>query len=159
MKLEIELVPKTAWGNNVRDRLTQSQWDKVRRKSYAEANHTCEICGGKGGNGKKHPVECHEIWEFDNINHRIILKGLISLCPPCHEVKHIGRAEANGTAHRALNHFMRVNGMNKQNAIAYMNKVAREYHSKSRISDWTLDISYLIEYMGQDFYDKIKHKV
>ena len=29
MKLEIELVPKTSWWNNLRKSLTKSEWDKI----------------------------------------------------------------------------------------------------------------------------------
>ncbi|AKJ73572.1 hypothetical protein SP39_1 [Salmonella phage 39] len=79
------MVPKTAWFTNLRSHLSKSNWDVVRKKCYAKANYKCEICGGKG---TKHPVECHEIWDFGN--GKITLKGLIALCPSCHEVKHIG---------------------------------------------------------------------
>ena len=66
MKLTIELVPKTAWFSNLRSILARAAWDKLRKESYKNAAHKCEICGGYG---KKHPVECHEIWEYDDKNH------------------------------------------------------------------------------------------
>lgn len=148
MRLTIELVPLTAWDNNLRSYLTDTGWKHVRQKSYKEANYHCEVCGGQGGNGRKHPVECHEVWDFTE--GEVKLKGLISLCPPCHEVKHIGRAEATGNYGRALKHFMKVNGVDKQEAEDYIRQAAAVWRQRSKRS-WTLNIDYLYEYMGQDF--------
>lgn len=151
MKLTIELIPRTAWDNNLRSYLTGPQWDKVRRKCYAEANHRCEICGGQdpGRLAKGHsPVDCHEKWDF--INGEVKLYGLIALCPSCHEVKHIGRAEATGNFERALRHFMKVNGVSRDEAITYIQEAAKIWRVRSQ-QEWDLNIDYLIEYMGEDF--------
>jgi len=53
-ELTIELVPKTCWYTNLRSELPKSKWDKLRKKSYQEADYKCQICGGKGN---RHPVE------------------------------------------------------------------------------------------------------
>ncbi|QUL77221.1 putative NHN endonuclease [Escherichia phage UPEC06] len=148
MKLTIELIPSTAWDNNLRSYLTQAGWDKVRRKCYQEANYTCEVCGGKGGNGRKHPVEAHEIWDF--VNGEVVLRGVIALCPPCHEVKHIGRAQATGNMTRAVKHFMKVNGVDKKAAEEYIMQAAALWRQRSK-QEWSLNIDYLYEYMGKDF--------
>jgi hypothetical protein len=60
-KLSIELVPQTCWFSNVRDHVDQKTWDILRKDTYKKANYKCEICGGVGS---KHPVECHEIWDY-----------------------------------------------------------------------------------------------
>lgn len=148
MKLTIELIPSSAWDNNLRSYLTQAGWDKVRRKCYAEANYHCEICGGQGGNGRKHPVEAHEKWDF--VNGEVVLRGVTALCPPCHEVKHIGRAEATGNYGRALRHLMKVNGVDKATAEEYVRQVATVWLQRSE-QNWDLNIDYLYEYMGTDF--------
>lgn len=148
MKLTIELVPTSAWGNNLRSYLTDTGWKHVRQKSYREANYHCEVCGGQGGNGRTHPVECHEMWDF--VDGEVKLTGVISLCPPCHEVKHIGRAEATGNYGRALRHFMKVNGVDKDTAEAYIRKAAQLWRQRSE-QEWSLNIDYLVEYMGPDF--------
>lgn len=142
MKLEIELVPKTAWFNNLRSFLTKEEWDIVRKKCYKEANHRCEVCGGTGD---KWPVECHEIWEYTK-SHKVKLKGLIALCPDCHEVKHIGLAQIRGRFYPALNHFMKVNNVSKQEAIKYVNCCFSLWNERNKV-DWKLDVSYLKEYM------------
>ena len=61
-KLEINLIPKTSFFLNVRSEVSAAEWDRLRRNYYKQANHNCEICGGKGEN---HPVECHEVWEYE----------------------------------------------------------------------------------------------
>lgn len=148
IKHKICLIPQSSWGNNLRSHLTQTQWDKIRRKCYADNDHKCQICGGQGGNGKKHPVECHEDWVFEGDEVKLV--GLMSLCPPCHEFHHPGLAERNGTAERALRQFMRVNGIIREQAIAYMRSEFALWHERSK-KDWRLNIDYLSEYMGPDF--------
>lgn len=61
LPLQIELVPSTAFGENLRKLLTKTEWDKVRKAVYKRAGYKCEICGGKG---EKHPVEAHEEWLY-----------------------------------------------------------------------------------------------
>jgi 5-methylcytosine-specific restriction endonuclease McrA len=48
--LTIELVPKTAWYTNVRSNVSKKEWDRIRKKSYQNAGHVCEICGDTGLN-------------------------------------------------------------------------------------------------------------
>lgn len=122
--------------------MTQSQWDKIRRKCYAAAGYKCEICGGKGS---KHPVECHEIWDFGD--GKITLTGLIALCPSCHEVKHIGLAGIRGRGEIALRHFMKVNGVSLAVAERYVRDAFALYHERSKREDWQLVVEYLDEYM------------
>ena len=145
MKLEIELVPKTAWFNNLRSFLTKEEWDFVRKKCYKEANYNCEICGSQGDNW---PVECHEIWEYTKTR-KVKLKGLIALCPDCHEVKHIGLAQIRGRFYPSLNHFMKVNNVSKQEAIKYVNSCFSLWNERNKV-DWKLDVSYLKEYMEKN---------
>lgn len=153
-KLTIELIPRSAWDNNLRSYLTGSQWDKVRKKCYAEANHKCEICGGQdpGRLAKGHsPVDCHERWAFED--GQVKLYGLIALCPRCHEVKHIGLAEQRGNLSRAVSHFMKVNGMSRVDSMAYIKEAAKIWKLRSQ-QEWTLNIDYLEEYMGEKLKGK-----
>ena len=39
MKLEIELVPSTAWEKNLRNEIPSKEWDKIRKQSYADAGN------------------------------------------------------------------------------------------------------------------------
>jgi hypothetical protein len=106
-RLTIELVPETAWFRNLRSEISGEAWDKIRKDCYKNAGYVCEICGGVG---QRHPVECHEIWEYDDGDKRQILRGVIALCPSCHEVKHIGLTQMRGGLDRAVSHMAEVNG-------------------------------------------------
>ena len=86
----------------------------------AEAGHVCEICGDSGLNqGRKHAVEAHEIWTYDDANCVQTLERIHILCPRCHQVKHLGRTLKYGGGHKARAHIARVNGMTAQGVRAY----------------------------------------
>lgn len=142
MKLTLDLVPSSCWYSNVRSILTKQQWDNLKKQVSAKAWDTCEICGGIG---PKHPVECHEIWEYINKTKTQKLTGLIALCPNCHMVKHFGLAQINNKKEIALKHFMKVNEVTKKVAEKYIAKEFMIWAKRSAIQ-WKLDISILKEY-------------
>lgn len=142
-KLTIELVPKTCYYSNVRTTVTKQEWNKIRFISYEKANNKCEICGDVGKNqGYKHNVECHEIWEYDDTNHTQKLVGLVSLCPICHQVKHIGRAIAMGRHQLVHNQLMKVNRWTPKQVEIYILKCFEIQKERSKYQ-WKLDISML----------------
>jgi hypothetical protein len=112
MKLEIELVPETAWKINFRTRISREGWDKIRKQAYSEADNKCGICRKEG------KLNCHEIWEYDDKKHIQRLKGFIALCDDCHMIKHIGFASIQASEgkldmKKLIEHFLKVNGENK----------------------------------------------
>lgn len=142
-KLEIELIPKTCHYSNIRSMVTTSEWDKIRKLSYAAANNKCEICNDNGLNqGYKHRVECHEVFEYDDINHVQKLVKLVSLCVICHQVKHIGRAIAIGREEICLKQLAKVN---KWTPIEIQQHILNsfELHKDRSKYQWTLDLSLL----------------
>lgn len=142
-KLTVELVPKTCWFSNIRTTLPRKEWDRLRKEQYAKADYKCEICGGTGlEQGVKHPVECHEIWEYDDKKKVQKLKGLIALCPNCHMVKHFGRTSAIGKQADALKHIEKVNGWDHKDTVTYIAKCFETYSKRSK-EQWDLDISVL----------------
>ena len=140
-KLTIELVPSSTWGFNLRSMLSKSEWDKVRKSVYEKASNKCEICGGVG---PKWPVECHEIWQYEEQTKTQKLSGLIALCPKCHEVKHMGRTMSIGKGKQAKKHLAKVNGWSLQDADYYIEVMFEVWHRRSS-ENWTLDISWLKE--------------
>jgi 5-methylcytosine-specific restriction endonuclease McrA len=146
MKLTIELVPMSSWYSNVRSNVSKAEWDRLRHKSYEQANHVCEICGDIGTNqGYRHKLECHEIWDYDDVNLKQTLTGLISLCPYCHTVKHTGLAITNGKLELVIEHLMNVNNLTSDQAVEYIEesfKIWRERNKKT----YSLDISFLDDY-------------
>jgi hypothetical protein len=147
LKLTIELVPKTCWYSNVRSNVTKNEWDIIRKKSYELANNQCEICGDVGKNqGVNHNVECHEIWEYDDLNKIQKLIGLISLCPYCHKTKHAGLAQMNGEENIVINQLIKVNNITRKDAIDYINDSFTIWRERSK-HEWTLNISVLNQYL------------
>jgi hypothetical protein len=139
MKLTIELVPQSCWYSNVRSNVSKAEWDKLRAASYRKARFKCEICGGKGS---KWPVECHEVWHYNEETRVQKLVRMIALCPPCHEVKHIGLARIKGNFNRAVQHLMKVNDMTEQDATDYIETAFRVWSERSKYN-WELDITFL----------------
>ena len=72
------------------------------------------------------------------------LKGLIALCPSCHEVKHIGRAMAVGFGDRALAHLVKVNGITQAEAVAHVGDAFALWKARTQKA-WTLDITSITE--------------
>jgi hypothetical protein len=150
LKLQIELVPTTCWWLNVRSNLTSRQWDKIRHFVYNRANFCCEVCGQQG---TKHPVECHEVWSYDEAN---LIQELIyfeALCPLCHEVKHIGWAEVRGNVSRAFERFQTINHINSTMAQEIIKAVIKHWKLRS-LQNWEINIQHLSGYPIN--LDKIK---
>lgn len=137
--LLVELVPASTWSWNLRSVLTRKGWDNLRKQVYEAAKHLCEVCGGKGF---KHPVECHERWEYDDKNHIQKLIGLEALCPRCHEVRHLGRAFQVGNGPRALAHLIRVNRWSVDQATDHVEQAFDKWKQRSRFQ-WRLDLTWL----------------
>lgn len=144
-KLLIELVPKSCHFSNARTMVKKEEWDKIRFITYEKAGNVCEICGESGKNqGYKHNVECHEIWEYDDITKTQILIGLISLCPKCHQVKHYGRSVALGKEKEAIQRLLQVNKWKLKDVEKHISESYETYKERSKF-EWKLDISILSE--------------
>lgn len=142
LRLQIELVPQSCWFSNTRKHLKKSHWDRIRRFHYAKANNLCEICGGKG---KSHPVECHEIWIYNDKTFVQKLGQFQAICPLCHQVKHIGLAGILGNGIRAFKRFKRLNNLDKITANNIIDAVFKQWEIRSHYK-WKLDIEYLKKY-------------
>lgn len=143
MKLEIDLVPRTSFFKNLRSELSAKDWDKVRKSVYKEHDHKCQICGGVG---KKHLVECHEIWQYDWESKTQTLVGLECLCPKCHSVKHWGLSQIQGKEGMCVEHIKAVNGISHKEMHDYIIKSFEIWRERSS-THWALDISYIHQYL------------
>jgi hypothetical protein len=140
--LDLELIPSTSWFSNVRSAVSRKEWDKIRKQVYDQAYHVCQICGDVGPN---HPVECHEIWEFDDKKLTQTLTGMIALCPNCHLVKHIGFATVSGKRCVAMNHFIAINKLKRKDAEKIVQKAFELWAERSQ-KRYKIDISLLESY-------------
>lgn len=114
---------------------------------YQAAGYRCEICGGVG---KRHPVEAHERYEYDEKSQPPCqrLVGLIALCPPCHAVKHLYRTRAVSIEQNdptiyedALRHLAEVNGWDDTKVQTYLAEVREEFRLREALGPWTHDFS------------------
>jgi hypothetical protein len=135
----------------VRSNVSKKEWDVIRQKVYALSGYKCEVCKGKG---KKWPVECHEVWHYDDELYRQTLRCMIALCPACHRVKHIGRASICSNFDSTLKHLQNVNEWDRSYTIKYVNEQFLIWSERSKF-DWTLDIeklsNYLIDMEGESW--------
>jgi hypothetical protein len=137
--LTVELVPSSSWFTNVRSHLPAEEWDLVRRAVYRRARYRCEVCGG---HGEHHPVECHEVWDYDD-EHRVQrLNRLVALCPACHRVKHLGLASVNGRYDEALRHLADVNGWTLEEARQHAESAFAQWSERSQ-HEWTVSLGAL----------------
>lgn len=143
MKLTVELIPGGSWGANLRAELGKTNWNKVRRKAYKAAGYVCELCGGVGS---RHPVECHEIWEYDDVRHTQTLVGFQALCTACHRVKHLGRTYAVGFGEQSLKHLIRVNESDMDTMGLYVEDVFAQWFARS-LHEWEVDLRYVDTYL------------
>lgn len=136
-KLTIELIPQTSFFKNIRSLVSQTKWNKIKKIVFKKANYKCEICNGQGN---KHPVECHEIWDYkDGIQK---LKGLIALCPKCHMVKHYGYTQIRGLEHVAIAHIQKINNWTKKETIIYIQQCFKIWRIRSQ-KHWKLNMEFL----------------
>lgn len=139
LKLTIELVPLTAWGQNLRDRVTRSTWDTIRQDALAAQNHRCGICDASEGR-----MNCHEIWRYEDDTHRMVLTGVVMLCDLCHSVKHFGRTQVKArqgvlALEPVIEHFLRVNGCGRRVLAEHLAWARAVWHQRNEYG-WALDL-------------------
>jgi hypothetical protein len=141
-RLTIELVPQTCWFSNVRSEVSSEAWEKLKRMTFQRANYQCEICSSRGS---QWPVECHEVWHYDDQQRLQTLVGLIALCPACHEVKHMGLANVRGRGTIAAGQLAKVNRWTKEQTQAYITSQFEVWEKRSKYA-WQLDIRWLEQF-------------
>ncbi len=140
LKLTIELIPQTSWYYNLRNAVSKEEWDRIRKECYRKAGHRCEICR-RGGT-----LNCHEIWEFDRQRNIQKLKGFISLCDLCHNIKHMGFVNvqiSKGIWHESFldtlaEHFAQVNNVPRKEFEKCLLEAFALWNERSKIK-WKVD--------------------
>lgn len=137
LRLTIELVPATAWGQNLRRALPRAAWERLRARVLAASGHRCAICGAGGR------LHCHEVWNYDDERHIQRLVGCLALCRLCHAVKHLGHSELLASRGQLdeewlIAHFMRVNACDRATFAAHRAAAYDQWAERSR-HDWTLE--------------------
>jgi hypothetical protein len=118
LKLTFELVPVPLHRVNLRSAIGRQKWDDLRRLVYTQFDHQCGICGSPD------KMICHEVWDYDDINHIQTLTGFIALCELCDRVKHFGLAQILAREGKLdlkpiIQHFCEVNQCNESQFMMY----------------------------------------
>jgi hypothetical protein len=124
LRLAIDLIPRTAWYKNFRLQMRRSQWDKLRKKVYADQGNACCICGATGR------LNCHEVWSYDEQRHVQKLMGFHAVCGMCHHVTHFGLAQILAgqgqlDLEAVIEHFLKVNGVSRKDFEAHKTEAFR----------------------------------
>jgi hypothetical protein len=136
LRLTIELVPASSWGQSLRNILPRKVWREIRQEVFKKSEYKCAICKSTTN------LECHEVWDYDDTKHIQKLHGFLALCKSCHSVKHIGYAtlkEKNiylntGTL---ANHFMKVNKCDRVTFNRHYKKAMDLWWERSRF-EWEI---------------------
>jgi hypothetical protein len=133
-----ELVPSTSWYDNLRNAMTKTDWDYIRKEVYAYYDHQCGVCGVGG------TLHCHEVWQYDDTNHTQTLDGFVALCPWCHHIKHLGLAGILASRgeldyERLIAHFMTVNQCTR-NAFLWHREAAMSQWERRSKHQWRVEL-------------------
>jgi hypothetical protein len=137
LKLEIDLVPHTMWGKNLRAVVKRSVWEHLRKEEIEKANGVCCVCAS---NERLH---CHEVWEFDEENFKQTLAGLEVICEMCHHVHHYGNSldlfmKGKLDIQKVEAHFLTVNQTTKKVLESHLKAAQKEWKRRSKYQ-WDLD--------------------
>jgi hypothetical protein len=150
-KLTVEIIPTSLHGKNPRTVMGRTMWERKRKLVCDAAGNRCEICGGVG---KRHPVEIHERYEYDETCappcQRVV--GLIALSPDCHAVKHLGRTRKVSVQQgdpsiyeNALRHLARVNEWDGEQLKSYVAETRETFQGREALGAWAQDLSLLFD--------------
>ncbi|EKD98127.1 MAG: hypothetical protein ACD_23C00570G0002 [uncultured bacterium] len=142
-RLYIDMIPTTAWYSNLRSILTPEEWQAVKIQTATAAHHHCQACGNQGG---RHPVECHELWNFNYDTYTQVLTRTVALCPDCHRATHFGLARVKGYADAAKAHLMKVNGWSQADVALHIINANDEFQERNCI-DWILDARWVLDFV------------
>lgn len=137
MILTMELVPRTSWFKNLRRSLKRSQWENIRTLTLEQAGNVCAICNWSG------PLNCHEIWEYNDETHVQTLKGFVAICGRCNLCKHLGFAgilakRGKLDMETIILHFCEVNGCQREDYEAAKAEAGKLWRERSK-HKWTID--------------------
>jgi len=145
MKLEIDMLPKGAWNNDLSKTLQKKDWDKIRKICYKRANGVCEICGEKTLD-----LNAHEIWSFDIAKREQKLLNIVAICNKCHGVIHFRNSVRKGYGEKAKEHFMSVNNCTENDFLNSLLIAKNKYEDRNSVYRWHIKAN-LKEVIGEEF--------
>ena len=137
LKLQIDMVPATSWGKNLRKSIPKSRWNKIKEQAHDRNGRKCHICGST------EKLHCHEMWDFDDESKTQRLAGLGTVCNMCHHAMHMGRSlQLALTDHLDMNavvdHFLKVNQCTQKTFEQHRREAAALFNERSN-HEWRID--------------------
>jgi hypothetical protein len=155
LRLRVEMVPQSSWYKDLRELLDEATWERISSLVAERAGERCEICGGRGP--RHRPVECHELWRFDDPVRVQTLVRVVALCPDCHAVKHWETVRKHGGDTQARAHLARVNGWSLAQTDAHIRDAFGRWAQRSQ-GPWILDLEGLRPYLGAAEYARVARR-
>jgi hypothetical protein len=143
-KLTIQLIPASAYGQNLRS-LYPNEWKAISR--YVRRNLTCSTCGKQVK--RIGDLDAHEEWEWKKekkhgkIRYRQRLVAIYPVCKACHRVIHIGRTKRELPPWEylaAAERYRKINHVSYRQFIEDEEEAFRKYEKRSR-HKWKLKIT------------------
>jgi hypothetical protein len=123
LKLEIEPIPESSGGLNLRTVTSKPIWNGLRLKTFNEYNNRCAICGFDD------TLECHEHWDYDDKDKLQTLTSLVSLCNLCHSLKHMHLLDTIPL--EVYNyHFQKINKFKGDEYNEYLESILKVYNER-----------------------------
>jgi hypothetical protein len=150
-------VPAPLWGRNLRDQLTHTEWNRLRRWALDRAGNRCQVCGLHVDGGRN--LVCHERWRYepDGDCWRQTLADVEIHCRPCDGPTHIGRLHQFGmvAVAPALRQLATVNGWTGAQTMAHYLQAKRRWQELSAIpaERWTQDLTWYDRWLQEQDTD------
>ena len=137
LKLEIDMIPQTSWGRNLRQVLPPSKWNGIRESLLEKCGYKCMICSSADR------LQCDEVWEYDDRRRIQTLTSIRVLCSLCHHVKHIGLAgilaeRGQLDFEKVVRHFMAVNNCDVHTFKEHAVRAVKSWKERSQFN-WKID--------------------
>jgi hypothetical protein len=139
-KLEIQPIPDSSKGKNLRYLLGKTKWDEISRTVRGNAGYTCEICGEKKENQEMH---AHEVWSYNKKFKVQHLDGIMCVCDLCHGAIHYLRTsnqEDPETVQLVTKKYLTVNQCDSEQLKRDKEEAIKTVEDRSKIS-WKIDFS------------------
>ena len=133
-----EMLPVDTWEQNLRLRVTEAQWDAVRKQVYAMNGYRCEVCGSPG----RPQLEAHEAWEFDDFFASQKMVGIKCLCSLCHKTAHLGIARRLNMYEEVITHMKFVNRWSHTQLQDALDAARVTWEERNRYG-WAVDLSWI----------------
>lgn len=157
-RINIEMIPFTMWGKNLRILLSTTTWANLRYLFNATSdkpdyfmfsghplndyglalgeNPKCKIC-----QTEYDELELHEVWKFNDRSRVQKLVDLIPVCNLCHFSIHFGRASQLGKQKEVIGHIQRVNQWTKTKVKQQITVAQNKWLKRSRYH-YELDLNW-----------------